>query len=199
LTEKLDAVTGSIIEVYPICAYMAFGPGGKVEHDRRWNVEEVLEFLVERVPQSAQLSLARIAHIKSVQKKAARAVIATAAAIAGGVAVEPIPFADLPIITGIQVGMVIGIAYVAGRRLDKKAAAEFLAELGANVGVAFALRELARAAGKLWVGPGDAISGAIAAGATWGIGEAAIAYFIDGATRERTRKVFEEGRKRQTG
>ena len=56
----------------------------------------------------------------------------------------------------------------------------------------FALKELARALSKLWVGPGNLISGSIAAGATWGIGEAAIAYFIDGASKKQARRVFRE-------
>jgi uncharacterized protein (DUF697 family)/GTP-binding protein EngB required for normal cell division len=195
LGDKLAAATGSTTDVFPVCAYVAFDGQGAISYDRRWSMDKLVEHLVEKVPQSAQLSLARIAHIKRVQKRIARSIVASAVAGAAAVAMEPIPVADMPIITGVQVAMVTGIAYVSGRRLDRKAAAEFIGALGANVGLGLAFKELFRALSKLWVGPGNLISGGIAAGATVGIGQAAIAYFIEGASKERARQVFDQKRK----
>ena len=83
----------------------------------------------------------------------------------------PIPVADILPITATQVGLITGIAYLSGRELSKDATKEFLVALGANLGAAFALRELARAVGKiaLPIG-GELLSAGVAAAGTWGIG-----------------------------
>jgi len=78
-------------------------------------------------------------------------------------------------------------------------ALEFLFALGINVGAGFALREAARALAKFVVpGGGLVISAGIAFAATWGIGEAAIAYFIDNKpieeAKDRLRKEREKRR-----
>ena len=58
-----------------------------------------------------------------------------------GIAAAPIPFADIIPLTALQAGSSRRIAWIGGRSVDKRGAAEFLTGLGANVGVAFALRE----------------------------------------------------------
>lgn len=191
LSNKLETVFGDVIEVIPISAYMRFN-NSEIECDRRWNVDKLVEYLCEHVPNSAKIELAKIAKVKSVQKKVARILIGTVAAIAGAIGAEPIPFADLPFITSVQIGMIIGIGYVSGQELDKKAAAEFMAAMGLNVGLAFGLRELARALVKLIPIAGSTISGVVAAGATWAIGEAAIAYFIDKKSPDKAKQIYEK-------
>jgi uncharacterized protein (DUF697 family) len=72
--------------------------------------------------------------------------------------------------------------------------------LGANLGAAFALRELARAVGKIAfpVG-GEILSAGVAAAGTWGIGEAAIAYFIENRTIEEAKQRFRRKKKEKEG
>lgn len=200
LSQKIENKFDDVIEVIPISAYMRFN-GDEIICDRRWNISKLVEYLIEHMPNSAKIELAKIAQVKSIQKKVARILVGSTATIAGAIGAEPIPLADLPFITGIQIGMIIGIGYISGKEMDKKTAAEFMASMGLNVGLAFGFRELARALVKLIPipGVGNAISGAIAAGATWGIGEAAIAYFIDKKSKEETKQIYEKESKEKPG
>ncbi len=197
LEKKLNAKFEDVVEVIPTSAYLRFS-NKEIVYDRRWNIDTLIEYLIERVPISAQIELARITKVKSVQKKIANVLIGSAAAITGGVGVQPIPVADLPIITSIQIGMIIGIGYISGRTMNKRSAAEFMSSMGLNVGVAFMFRELARALVRLIPIAGGFVSGAVAAASTWSIGKAAIVYFIDKKSPEEAKKIFEsEKEKRQ--
>jgi uncharacterized protein (DUF697 family) len=109
---------------------------------------------------------------------------------------QPIPVADLIPITSAQIAMITGIAYISGRDLSKKSAMEFLAAIGANVGVSFAFRQGARALVKfLFPGAGNAVSATVTLAGTWGIGEAAMAYFIEDATVEEAKQRFTRTKK----
>ncbi|HPU01229.1 MAG TPA: 50S ribosome-binding GTPase [Bacillota bacterium] len=195
LREKLAPLAGEGVAVIPTSAYMRF-EGGRVAADRRWNIDALVEYLTEKLPRSAQLELARISRVKSVQRKLAQAIIAAAVATAGAVGAQPIPVADLPVLTGIQASMIIGIGYVAGRRLDSKSVKEFMGALGLNVGAAFALREMARALVKLFPVAGNVISGTVAAGGTWAIGQAATAYFVDERKLKEVKKIYRQNKKK---
>ena len=75
-------------------------------------------------------------------------------------------------------------------------AREFLVALGANVGAAFALREAARALAKVvFPGAGSAISGGVAFAGTWGVGEAATAYFIQGRSIREAKRLLRRRRR----
>ncbi len=110
--------------------------------------------------------------------------------VRGAVGAEPIPVADLPILTGIQTLMVAGVAYFAGHALSLEVAGRFFSVLGINVGAAFLLREVARALAKCLPGPGDIMSGVIAGAWTYALGQAAITYFVDEKGAEEVRTVF---------
>jgi uncharacterized protein (DUF697 family) len=134
--------------------------------------------------------------LKGVQAKAARKLTGAAAAIAAGIAATPIPVADIFPITALQVGLVTGIGYLSGREMSRKAAKEFLVALGANLGAAFALRELARGIVKVvFPGGGEVISAGVAFAGTWALGEAAIAYFIEHRSIEEAKERFRMKRK----
>ncbi|KPJ65685.1 MAG: hypothetical protein AMJ45_04715 [Syntrophobacter sp. DG_60] len=192
----METLFKDVVEVIPTSAYIRFS-NGKIAYDRRWNIDKLVEYLIERLPRSAQMELARIARVKSVQKKMARILIRSAAGIAGAVGTTPIPVADLPVITSIQIGMIIGIGYISGREMNKKAAVEFMTSMGLNVGLGFALRELARALVKLIPVAGNAVSGTVAVAATWGIGKAATAYFIDKKSPNEAKQIYEGERKKR--
>lgn len=178
--------TGS--PVYPICTYLEFEEG-QISYDRRWGLEPVMEYLLDVLPNSALLQMARAAQFKAAQKKVAIKLVTLAAGLAGAIGITPIPLADMPLITGIQIAMITGVAYIAGRRLDKQAAGEFMAALGVNAGLAWGAREAARFLVRVvFPGAGSAVSGAVASAGTMALGRAAVAYFIDRQPIETVRK-----------
>ncbi|WP_160141838.1 GTPase family protein [Salicibibacter halophilus] len=167
LKKHLPEVAGTL----PVCAYIAF-KNGEMVYDRRWKIDELIDFLLEQLPSSTWMQWARITQAKTIQVRIAKTIGKSASAITGGVGAQPIPLADLPVITGMQMSMIAGIAYVSGRKLDRKSMAEFLGAIGANVGTAFAFRQLARSLSKVtFPVAGHAISGTLAATATWGCAE----------------------------
>lgn len=179
-----------LLKTLPISSYARF-KGEKIVSNRFWQIDKLVEYLIDNLPREAQLELARISKITTVQKKLARVIITSSAAICSGIAVVPIPLADIIPITITQIGMITGIGYVSGLQLDKNAAIKFLTAIGVDVGVAVAFRELARALVKfVFPGGGLVISAGIAFAGTWAIGEAAIAYFIEGKTIEDAKAIF---------
>lgn len=186
----------ALARVIPVSTYAEY-EGERRVYDNYWNVGELVDYLVDVLPRSAQVQMARLSQLQAVQRKLARKMTAASAAVAGGIAAAPIPIADILPITALQIGLITGIAYISGREMSKKAAREFLAALGANVGAAFALREGARALAKfVFPGAGSAVSAGVAFAGTWGLGEAAIAYFIEkrpiAEARERFRRKKRE-------
>ncbi|MBB6450628.1 putative GTPase [Geomicrobium halophilum] len=187
LGEQLSDVAG----IFPVCAYTAFKDGEMV-YDRRWKIEELIDFLLDQLPETTWMQWARITQAKTIQARIAKTMGKSASAIAGGVGAQPIPLADLPFITGIQLSMIAGIAYVSGRKLDRKGLTEFLGAIGANVGTAFAFRQIARSLGKFTLPvAGHAISGTLAATATWGLCKAAILYYIEKRPAHEAKQAYE--------
>jgi predicted GTPase len=185
----------ALARVIPVSTYAEYEKDEKV-YDNYWNVDVLIDYLVEVLPRSAQVQMARLTRLRAVQEKMARKMTAAAAAVAGGIAAAPIPVADILPITALQIGLISGIAYVSGREMSKSAAREFLVALGVNVGAAFVLREGARALAKfVFPGVGSAVSAGIAFAGTWGLGEAAIAYFIEKRPIEEARERFKRKKK----
>lgn len=183
------------LKVIPVAAYASYDNKALV-YSRYWNIDLLVEFLVDSMPREAKIELARLAKVQDVQKKIARIIITSSATITAGIAAVPIPIADIIPITSTQVAMIMGIAYLTNRSLDKKMAVEFLSALGATTGAAIAFREIARGMIKfVFPGGGSVISSSIAFGGTWAIGEAAIAYFIEGKSIEDVKNVFKSVKK----
>jgi predicted GTPase/uncharacterized protein (DUF697 family) len=184
-----------LLKIIPVSAYAEF-KDDRIVYENYWNIDELIAFLMDHLPKSAQLQLARLTRLRKLQVRLCRKLIASTALICGGLAATPIPIGDIFPITAAQIGMIMGIGYIGGRELSKKTAKEFFAALGLNVGAGFALRELARAAGKIvFPGAGYVISAGIAVSATWGIGEAAIAYFIDRKSIKEAQEAMKHGKK----
>jgi uncharacterized protein (DUF697 family) len=91
--------------------------------------------------------------------------------------------------------MVAGIMHISGREMSVKLAGEFITALGANMGLGLVLREGARAGVKLLPGWGNAISGAVAGAGTYSIGQASVAYFIEGVSLPDARSLFKKKKK----
>jgi len=199
LDKAIDHLNNKVNEKIPnntykiaVSSLMEFDEKGKITIDYRWNIDKLIELLLEHIPQSAQLELAKIGQMKTLQKKIARKIEYSAATICSAIAFEPLPIADMPLITGVQLSMIIGIGYIGGYELNKETAKEFLSAMGLNVGGAFLFRELARGLIKLIPGFGSFISSAIAFASTIAIGEAAIAYFIGKKSKEETKSIYDK-------
>jgi uncharacterized protein (DUF697 family)/GTPase Era involved in 16S rRNA processing len=185
-----------LARVLPVSAYAEYRDGVRV-YDSYWNIDRLVEYLIEGLPQSAQLQLARVSRQRAVQERLARRLTGAAATLAAGIGAVPIPLADILPITGLQIGLITAVAYVSGREASRHTAREFLVALGANVGAAFAFREGARALAKVvFPGGGSAISGGVALAGTWSVGEAAIAYFIQGRSIGEAKKLLGRLRRR---
>ncbi|HXO29276.1 MAG TPA: GTPase [Thermoanaerobaculia bacterium] len=185
----------ALAHVVPVSAYAEVRDGVRV-YDNYWNVDRLVEYLIDGLPQSAQLQLARLSRQRAVQERLARRLTGAAATLSAGIGAVPIPLADIFPITGLQVGLITAIAYLSGREASRETAREFLVALGANVGAAFALREAARALAKVvFPGAGSAISGGVAFAGTWGVGEAATAYFIQGRSIREAKRLLRRRRR----
>ncbi len=198
IDKEFEDANIELTQIIPTSAWARYSNKGEIIKNRFWNIDKLVGYLIDALPRSAQLELARLSKLKSVQKKIAKIIIASSSSIAGGIAATPLPVADILPITTTQVAMITAIAYVSGRELNRKTALEFLGALGVNVGAGFAFRELSRALVKFFVpAGGSVISAGIAFGATWGIGEASTAYFIEDKSIKEAKKRFRFAKKKK--
>lgn len=184
-----DSVT-TPVHVIPVAAYLEFSKE-KIVYDRRWNIDGLIEYLLKELPQEAQVILAKIAKIKSVQKKLSRTVAKSVMGVTGVIGASPIPIADMPVITSLQMSMVGTIAIISGQKLNRQSIVKFVGAMGVNIGVGLAFREIARQLVKVIPIAGNLVSGAVATAGTYAISEAAIAYFIDRKPAEEAKRIFE--------
>jgi len=124
---------------------MSWRENGVIREDDRWQIEELLNYIFEELPDEAKLEFARITKIKKFQKKITNKITFGISSICAAIASTPIPVGDLAPITSLQISMIIMIAYVGGKKPSMKTAKEFLGAIGANIGAAFLFREAARA------------------------------------------------------
>jgi predicted GTPase len=189
LREHLVATLG-------VSAYMSWRADGTLRADERWRIDDLALTLFRHVPDSARAELARVTRARAVQEELGVTLTKATATVCAGIAAAPIPVADIFPLTALQAGLVAAIAWISGRSLDAKGATEFLASLGANVGMAFALRETVRALLKVIApGGGTLVSATIAFTGTMAIGAAARAYFIAGVSLGDAKRVFRRSRK----
>lgn len=153
--------------------------------------------IAAKLPPEAKLEMARLSGVKELQRELAQIVVKSTSAISGAVGAEPIPFADFPVLTSLQAGMVAAIMHISGRELSVKQGGEWVAALGVNIGLGLALREGARAALKVLPVWGNVVSGGVAAAGTYAIGKAAIAYFIDEVSLQDARTLFRNTKKKK--
>ncbi len=176
-TELSDRMVGTL----------ALGGGGESER--------LAELVAIELPGEAQLEMARLSGNRVLQKQIAQVVIKSVTAMSAAIGAQPIPLADFPILTSLQATLVASIMHISGREMNVKLAGEFMAALGANIGVGLVLREGARAVAKFVPVWGNAVSGAVAAGGTYAVGRAASAYFIEGLSLSDARGIFRRKRK----
>ena len=148
------------------------------------------EAICAALPLPAQLEFARLTNARRAQAHIAASLLKSFSAVCGVIGVQPIPLADMPILTTLQTLMVGMIIHTTGRPFSARLVAEFLGALGLNIGAGFVLREGARAIVRIVPVWGNAVSGFIAGAGTYAIGKAAIAYFIEDSPIHETRRIF---------
>jgi predicted GTPase len=179
-----------------VSAYMSWRTDATLRADERWRIDDLALALFHHLPDAGRAELARATRARAVQEELAITLTKATAAVCAAIAAAPIPIADIVPLTAMQAGLVAGISWIGGRSLDRRGASEFLTSIGANVGMAFALREAVRALLKIVApGGGPVISAAIAFTGTMGIGAAARAYFIRGVSLADARRVLRRAKK----
>jgi uncharacterized protein (DUF697 family) len=159
---------------------------------------QFMTFLARNMPNEARVEMARIAHDRTTQTEIAQTLVKSTTAICAAIGAQPIPLADLPILTALQLLMVSGVMYISGRERSLRAATEFIAALGVNVGAGMILREGTRALLKFFPGWGNVVCGAVAGAGTYAIGRAAIVYFLEGLTLGDARRTYLSSRKKRS-
>ena len=157
----------------------------------------LMSILARELPNEARMEMIRISRDREGQREVAQLLVKSTTAVCTAIGAQPIPLADLPVLTSLQLMMVSGIMYVSGRERSVRAAAEFAGALGANVGAAMVLREGARAILKFFPGWGNVVCGLVAGSGTYAIGRAATAYFIEGVSLKDARRTYLAARKKR--
>ncbi len=159
--------------------------------------QRLMSILARELPNEARMEMIRISRNREAQHEVAQLLVKSTTAICAAVGAQPIPLADLPILTSLQVMMISGIMYVSGRERSFRASTEFIGALGANVGAAMLLREGTRALLKFFPGWGNVVCGLVAASGTYAIGRAATVFFIDGVSLKDARRTYLASRKKR--
>jgi uncharacterized protein len=162
------------------------------------DTRRLMSVLAAELPNQAKIEMIRISRDRQAQLHVAQMLIKSTTAICAAIGAQPIPLADLPILTSLQVLMVSGIMYISGRERSMRAATEFIAALGANLGAGMLLREGARAMLKFFPGWGNVVCGMVAGAGTYAIGRAATAYFLEGASLKEARQTYLKSRKKRS-
>lgn len=157
----------------------------------------LMSILARELPNEARMEMIRISRDREGQREVAQLLVKSTTAVCTAIGAQPIPLADLPILTSLQLMMISGIMYVSGRERSLRASAEFTGALGANVGAAMLLREGARAILKFFPGWGNIVCGLVAGSGTYAIGRAATAYFIEGVSLKDARRTYLASRKKR--
>jgi uncharacterized protein len=158
----------------------------------------LMALLAAELPNQAKIEMIRISRDRHAQLHVAQMLIKSTTAICAAIGAQPIPLADMPVLTALQVLMVSGIMYISGRERSLRAATEFIGALGANVGVGMLLREGTRAMLKFFPGWGNVVCGMVAGAGTYAIGRAATAYFLEGASLKEAKQTYLKNRRKRS-
>jgi uncharacterized protein (DUF697 family) len=164
---------------------------------RETAAQQFMALLTRNITNEARVEMARIAQDRAAQGEIAQTLVKSTTAICAAIGAQPIPLADLPILTALQLTMVAGVMYISGRERSLRAATEFVAALGVNVGAGMVLREGARALLKFFPGWGNVVCGAVAGAGTYAIGRAATVYFLEGLSLKEARQAYLSSRKKR--
>jgi uncharacterized protein (DUF697 family) len=147
-----------------------------VSAKRGTGVAELVHQIADALPEAMQDAfIAQQQADRALKEKRIRTLIYGKAALCAGVAMTPVPVADIFVLTPIQLALVTSIGYLHGVELTRSRAAEFMGTVAAGVG----LREASRQLLKLIPGLGGAVSAGVAFAGTVALGEAANLWFAN--------------------
>lgn len=136
--------------------------------------DELIPVLIEASPEAA-LAIGR--ELPAYRREAAQRVIRNATLMGLAAGLEPIPFIDIPILLGTQIRLVLRLAALYGDAMNEEDAKKHMREMITTLLGGLGLRLLAEQAAKVVPFGGDFVAGAIAAAATWSIGQVALEYY----------------------
>ncbi len=147
--------------------------------------EELIPAIINTSPEAA-LTLGRL--LPQYRRSAANKLVRTATLVSLAAGLQPIPLVDIPILLSNQIRMTLRVAAVYGEPVT----AQHLREIITTVAGGLTLRYLAEELAKAVPFGGDLISGAIAAGGTYALGQVAIEYYENGKrlTRRQINDMF---------
>jgi uncharacterized protein (DUF697 family) len=176
---------------------LVFNPADTSPGEANAAAQSFMSLLARQLPNEARVEMVRIARDRAAQIEIAQSLVKSTTAICAAIGAQPIPLADLPILTALQLVMVSGIMYIGGRERSLRAATEFIAALGVNVGAGMILREGTRALLKFFPGWGNVVCGMVAGAGTYAIGRASIVYFLEGVSLKDARRTYLTSRKKR--
>jgi predicted GTPase len=133
----------NLVQVIPISACAEYQVDGTLEPDFRWNINRLLELLMEQIPREAQNDIVRLAKIQKYQESVARTIVCSRRDASGVLAAVPIPIPNSLIVGLMQVAMVAEIIYISGEDFALASVGDFLANLGVKGGAGFVAGGLA--------------------------------------------------------
>jgi small GTP-binding protein len=163
--------------------------------------EELLPEIINASPEAA-LVIGR--ELPAFRRAAAQRIIRNATLVSLAAGIEPVPLVDIPILLGTQIRLVLRIAALYGESMNAAEATTYARELIITMAGGLGLRYLAEQAAKAVPFGGDFVAGAIAAAATWSIGQVALEYYENGKQLNPTRirqfynQVYRRFRKENT-
>ena len=176
---------------------LSFTPTANTGSETKGDAQRFMSALARAVPNEARVEMVRISRDREAQVEIAQMLVKSTTAICAAIGAQPIPLADLPILTALQLAMVSGSMYISGRERSLRAATEFVAALGVNVGAGMILREGTRALLKFFPGWGNVVCGMVAGAGTYAIGRATIVYFLEGVSLKDARRTYLASRKKR--
>jgi len=191
--EEKPVVREHLLQIFEL----AFIPATTGGVEMRADAQAFMSLLARELPNEARVEMVRIARDRTAQIEIAQSLVKSTTAICAAIGAQPIPLADLPILTALQLVMVSGIMYIGGRERSLRAATEFIGALGVNVGAGMVLREGTRALLKFFPGWGNVVCGMVAGAGTYAIGRAAIVYFLEGVSLKDARRTYLASRKKR--
>lgn len=148
-----------------------------------WNLEALLSALADAMPEAAKIETVRSFQVnEAIIEEVALEVVRAFSRLSTTVALSPVPLSDLAILMPLQTTMVSSIAYLAGRRWERRTFAEAVASLGIVGSAGLGFRWGAQQLLKVLPGSGMIISGGIAGTGTLALGRAAMRYYLGSAT-----------------
>ena len=151
---------------------------GQLHPPTKQNIKDLQKFAKDTVDDLNAKFNALVHDPKLTPEQKTHRIIHGTGAICGVIAVQPIPFADIFILTPIQTVMVMNIGKVYGFPLGKKQAHEVMMEIAGVVGMGFLAQQTVIGLYKTIVPfAGGIFTIPLVWGATYGIGRVARYYF----------------------